>query len=103
MGDDGRLLQRVIRSTGIARKVEVFNVEGAGGTIGLVSERETDDALPTMMGLVMVGAVKTNDSAVKLINATLVGGSTVRRNHRGAGDFGIRHAGGLRRRPGRRR
>ena len=32
-----RLLQRVIRSTGIARNVQVFNVEGAGGTIGLAS------------------------------------------------------------------
>ena len=30
-----RLLQRVIRSTALARNVQVFNVEGAGGTIGL--------------------------------------------------------------------
>ena len=41
-----RLLQRVIRSTGIARSVQLFNVEGAGGTIGLGQlSRETDDAL----------------------------------------------------------
>ncbi|HZA03962.1 MAG TPA: tripartite tricarboxylate transporter substrate-binding protein, partial [Propionibacteriaceae bacterium] len=68
-----RLLQRVIRSTGIARNVQVFNVEGAGGTIGLGQlSRETDDALLMMMGLVMVGAVETNDSAVKLTDVTPV-------------------------------
>ncbi len=68
-----RLLQRVIRSTGIARNVQVFNVEGAGGTIGLSQlSRETDDALLMMMGLVMVGAVETNDSAVKLTQVTPV-------------------------------
>jgi putative tricarboxylic transport membrane protein len=68
-----RLLQRVIRSTGIARNVQVFNVEGAGGTIGLGQlSRETDDALLMMMGLVMVGAVETNDSAVKVGDVTPV-------------------------------
>ncbi len=61
-----RLLQRVIRSTGLARNVQVFNVEGAGGTIGLGQlSRESDDALLMMMGLVMVGAVETNKSKVK--------------------------------------
>jgi putative tricarboxylic transport membrane protein len=69
-----RLLQWVIRSTGIARNVQVFNTEGgAGGTIGLSQlSRETDDALLMMMGLVMVGAVETNDSAVKLTQVTPV-------------------------------
>ncbi len=68
-----RVLQRVIRSTGIARNVQVFNVEGAGGTIGLGQlSRESDDALLMMMGLVMVGAVETNDSAVKLTDVTPV-------------------------------
>ena len=66
-----RLLQRVIRSTGIARNVQVFNVEGAGGTIGLGQlSRETDDALLMMMGLVMVGAIETNKSKVKLTDVT---------------------------------
>jgi putative tricarboxylic transport membrane protein len=66
-----RLLQRVIRSTGLARNVQVFNVEGAGGTIGLGQlSRESDDALLMMMGLVMVGAVETNESAVKLTDVT---------------------------------
>ena len=66
-----RLLQRVIRSTGLARNVQVFNVEGAGGTIGLGQlSRESDDALLMMMGLVMVGAVETNKSKVKLTAVT---------------------------------
>ena len=68
-----RLLQRVIRSTAIARNVQVFNVEGAGGTIGLGQlSRETDDALLMMMGLVMVGAIETNKSAVGLTDVTPV-------------------------------
>lgn len=66
-----RLLQRVIRSTGLARNVQVFNVEGAGGTIGLGQlNRESDDALLMMMGLVMVGAVETNKAKVKLTQVT---------------------------------
>lgn len=66
-----RLLQRVIRSTGLARNVQVFNVEGAGGTIGLGQlSRQSDDALLMMMGLVMVGAVETNKSQVKLTQVT---------------------------------
>jgi len=68
-----RLLQRVIRSTGLARNVQVFNVEGAGGTIGLGQlSRETDDALLMMMGLVMVGAIETNKSKVNLSQVTPV-------------------------------
>ena len=68
-----RLLQRVIRSTGLARNVQVFNVEGAGGTIGLGQlARESDDALLMMMGLVMVGAIETNKSPVGLSDVTPV-------------------------------
>ncbi|HEU5484900.1 MAG TPA: tripartite tricarboxylate transporter substrate binding protein [Microlunatus sp.] len=66
-----RLMQRVMQSTGLARNVQVFNVEGAGGTIGLGQlSRETDDALLMMMGLVMVGAVETNESTVNLTDVT---------------------------------
>jgi putative tricarboxylic transport membrane protein len=68
-----RLLQRVIRSTGLARNVQVFNVEGAGGTIGLGQlTRESDDALLMMMGLVMVGAIETNKATVGLKDVTPV-------------------------------
>ena len=56
-----RELQRTIQREGIARNVQVFNVEGAGGIIGLGQlSRETDDALLMTMGLVMLGAVLTN-------------------------------------------
>jgi len=66
-----RTLQRVIQSSGVARNVQVFNVEGAGGTIGLGQlAREDDDALLMMMGLVMVGAIDTNDSATRLTDVT---------------------------------
>lgn len=68
-----RTLQRVIRSTGIARNVQVFNVEGAGGTIGLGQlSREDDDALLMVMGLVMVGAVDTNESPVRVTDVTAI-------------------------------
>jgi putative tricarboxylic transport membrane protein len=66
-----RTLQRVIQQTGVARNVQVFNVEGAGGTIGLGQlSREDDDALLMMMGLVMVGAIDTNDSSTRLTDVT---------------------------------
>jgi putative tricarboxylic transport membrane protein len=66
-----RTLQRVIQQAGVARNVQVFNVEGAGGTIGLGQlAREDDDALLMMMGLVMVGAVDTNDSSTRLTDVT---------------------------------
>ena len=66
-----RTLQRVIQSSGVARNVQVFNVEGAGGTIGLGQlARQDDDALLMMMGLVMVGAVDTNDSSTRLTDVT---------------------------------
>jgi putative tricarboxylic transport membrane protein len=66
-----RTLQRVIQTSGLARNVQVFNVEGAGGTIGLGQlAREDDDALLMMMGLVMVGAVDTNESTTRLTDVT---------------------------------
>ncbi|MGY1734655.1 hypothetical protein [Geodermatophilus sp. SYSU D00684] len=75
-----RVSQRVVQAGGLARNVQVFDVEGAGGTIGPGPlARETDDALLVMMGLVMVGAVDTNDSATRLSDVTpiarLVGGT----------------------------
>lgn len=64
-------MQRTLQTEGLARNVQVFNVEGAGGTIGLGQlARETDDALVMTMGLVMVGAVLTNDSSTTLADVT---------------------------------
>lgn len=74
-----RLMQSVLQETGIVPQVEVFNVEGAGGTIGLAqlasSERGQGDLL-MMMGLVMTGAVLTNDSAVTLAETTPIASLT---------------------------
>jgi putative tricarboxylic transport membrane protein len=60
--------------TGITdQTVEVFNVEGAGGTIGLaqlVSDNEGDPNTLMMMGLVMVGAIALNQSEVTLDETT---------------------------------
>ena len=68
-----RVLQRVVQRSGLARNVQVFNVEGAGGIIGLGQlSREDDDALLMTMGLVMLGAVLTNESAVTLADVTPV-------------------------------
>src|SRR5215216_1979707 len=68
-----RAAQQVIESTKLAPKgVEVFNVPGAGGTVGLArlrNEKGNDHLLMTM-GLVMVGAVQTNKSAVTLDDVT---------------------------------
>jgi putative tricarboxylic transport membrane protein len=74
-GWDGtsRAMQAVLRDEGIVPQVEVFNVPGAGGTIGLAqlatAERGNSDLL-MMMGLVMVGSILTNDAAVTLEQST---------------------------------
>jgi putative tricarboxylic transport membrane protein len=68
-----RTLQTVLQSEGIVSNVEVFNVPGAGGTVGLAqlvaSESGKEDVLMTM-GLVMVGAILTNASPVTLEQVT---------------------------------
>ena len=74
-GWDGtsRAMQAVLRDAGIVDQVEVFNVPGAGGTIGLAqlasSEAGNGDIL-MMMGLVMVGSILTNDAQVGLDQST---------------------------------
>ncbi|HLT57428.1 MAG: tripartite tricarboxylate transporter substrate binding protein [Limnochordales bacterium] len=69
-----RFSQRVFQETGIIPgTVEVFNIPGAGGTIGLArlvsTERGAGD-LVMITGLVMVGAIITNQSAVDLSQTT---------------------------------
>jgi putative tricarboxylic transport membrane protein len=62
----------VFESSGAARSVEVVNVPGAGGTIGLAQlagQRGKKDTL-LVMGQVMVGAVQTNKSATTLADVT---------------------------------
>ncbi len=64
-----RAMQRVMQETSVRKRVDVFNVAGAGGTIGLsqlvAQESGKGDILMTM-GLVMVGAIETNRPQVTL-------------------------------------
>ncbi|HZW28672.1 MAG TPA: tripartite tricarboxylate transporter substrate binding protein [Trueperaceae bacterium] len=74
-GWDGtaRAMQTALQEAGIVDKVEVFNVPGAGGTIGLAqlaSAEAGQGDLLMVMGLVMVGAILSNDSPVTLANTT---------------------------------
>jgi putative tricarboxylic transport membrane protein len=68
-----RSLADVFRKEGLARVVEVENVSGAAGTIGLTrfasSYRGEDDAL-LVTGLVMLSAIVMNESPVSLAEVT---------------------------------
>lgn len=67
-----RTAQQAMQQAGVVDNVEVFNVPGAGGTIGLArlaGEQGNGNLLMTT-GLVMVGAVQTNDSAATLEDVT---------------------------------
>ncbi|GAA2363238.1 Bug family tripartite tricarboxylate transporter substrate binding protein [Nonomuraea africana] len=67
-----RTAEQAIKSVFPDRKIEVFNVPGAGGTIGLAQlagEKGNGNMLMTM-GLVMVGAIEQNKSKVTLADTT---------------------------------
>lgn len=67
-----RTAAQVMEETGISSGLEVFNLEGAGGTVGLarvVSEEGNGD-LAMLMGLGVVGASYTNDSEATLTQTT---------------------------------
>ncbi len=62
-----RTLQSVLQAEGIAPSVEVINVPGAGGTVGLAqfaTGKAGDPSKLIVGGYVMVGAILTNDSPV---------------------------------------
>jgi putative tricarboxylic transport membrane protein len=68
-----REMQRVLREAGVARTVQVVNVPGAGGTVGLaqlVNTHRGDGDLLMVNGLIMVGSVVTNHSPVTLDQTT---------------------------------
>ena len=68
-----REMQQALRQSGLAQTVQVQNVPGAGGTIGLaqlVNFRRGDANLLMATGLIMVGAVLTNDSPVTMADTT---------------------------------
>ena len=68
-----RALQQAMTATGAAKSVQVVNVPGAGGTVGLaqfVNTAKGDGSQLMMMGVTMVGAVLTNKAPVTLDQVT---------------------------------
>ncbi|HET6618622.1 MAG TPA: tripartite tricarboxylate transporter substrate binding protein [Dongiaceae bacterium] len=68
-----RSMQEVMQSAGIAKSVTVENVAGAGGMVGLaqLADKDKGDGNTLMVnGLVMVGAILTNQSTVTLEQTT---------------------------------
>jgi putative tricarboxylic transport membrane protein len=67
-----RTAAKAMEDAGLARNIEVFNVAGAGGVVGLqrlVNEKGSDSLL-MQMGLGVVGAVYTNKSKATLNDTT---------------------------------
>jgi putative tricarboxylic transport membrane protein len=68
-----RAFQSSARDAKLDDGIEVFNVDGAGGTLGLsqlVSKSSGDPYELMMTGLVMIGAIETNQSQVDLAKTT---------------------------------
>jgi putative tricarboxylic transport membrane protein len=72
--ETARAFQQAIRESKVSsRGAEVYNVPGAGGTLGLsqlVSKSQGDPNQLMVMGLVMLGAIETNQSSVDLSQVT---------------------------------
>jgi putative tricarboxylic transport membrane protein len=72
-GWDGtaRAMGAAIESADLAKSITVKNVEGAGGTVGLAQlANDKSDSSLMVMGLVMVGAIATNQSPATLKDVT---------------------------------
>lgn len=67
-----RTSAKVMEEVGVARTVEVFNLPGAGGTVGLgrVVGENGNGKLAMQMGLGVVGSVYTNKSPATLADTT---------------------------------
>ncbi|WP_061933569.1 tripartite tricarboxylate transporter substrate binding protein [Aureimonas sp. AU22] len=68
-----RAMQNVLQESKLASNVQVVNVPGAGGTIGLAQFVSTKSGNPNALlvgGYVMVGAILTNKSPVTLDQVT---------------------------------
>ncbi len=68
-----RTMQEVMQAEGIAGSVQVQNVAGAGGTVGLAQFASSASGDPSQLivgGYVMVGAILTNASPVSLADVT---------------------------------
>lgn len=72
-GWDGtaRAMASSLEGAGLAKSTQVSNVPGAGGTIGLAQlANEKSEEYLMVMGLVMVGAIETNQSKATLDDVT---------------------------------
>ena len=70
-----RTLQQVLQENSLVGNSQVMNVPGAGGTIGLaqvVNSQGGNSDFLMVTGLIMMGAILTNDSAVTLDQVTPV-------------------------------
>ncbi len=66
-----RALAASFEEAGLAKSVQVSNVGGAGGTVGLAQlKNERSEDYLMVMGLVMVGAIETNKSQATLKDTT---------------------------------
>jgi putative tricarboxylic transport membrane protein len=68
-----RSIQQVLTQTGLAKSVQVVNVTGAGGTVGLaqfVNQAKGDPSQLLVNGITMVGAILTNKAPVTLDQVT---------------------------------
>jgi len=74
-----RAMQTALTEGVVDVNVEVYNVPGAGGTIGLAQLVENNAGDPhqlMVMGLVMVGGIRTNNSATTLEDITPIASLT---------------------------
>lgn len=75
-----RALQKAIEDEALTTNgVEVYNVAGAGGTVGLAQFIDQQKGKPDslmVMGLVMVGAIRTNNAPVDLTQVTPIASLT---------------------------
>lgn len=66
-----RAMQKVLEDEKLVSNVQVVNIGGAGGTVGLAKlANEKDPNTLMVMGYVMVGAVETNKSSATLADTT---------------------------------
>jgi putative tricarboxylic transport membrane protein len=68
-----RTMQEAMQTDGVSPSVQVVNVAGAGGTIGLaqfVSQANGDPSQLMVAGYVMVGAILANQSPMSLADVT---------------------------------
>jgi putative tricarboxylic transport membrane protein len=68
-----RSMQQALMTSGIAKSVQVTNVPGAGGTVGLaqfVNGAKGDGSQLMVNGFVMMGAILTNNAPVTLDQVT---------------------------------